>query len=109
MTKTSRSALMTAAGVAGTCVIAGTGGRAFIAPRAGQAQVASTGQRDAVMSEGPSGTTGALYATGAVALAVAAASRPAMSARVSRQKAVVRSAEAEVKEVPVFDPSVQLG
>merc|ERR1711920_255105 len=32
-----------------------------------------------------------------------------MSARASRQKAVVRSAEAEVKEVPVFDPSVQLG
>merc|ERR1719382_83909 len=44
-------------------------------------------------NEGPSGTMGAWCATGAVALAVAAASRPAMTARASRQKAVVRSAE----------------
>merc|ERR1719356_722739 len=79
--------------------------------------------------EGPSSSVGAVCATGAVALAVAAASRPAMSARVSRQKAIVRNAEpasaaagmgsltkggkegvAGTAEASAsFDPAVQLG
>merc|ERR1719382_648080 len=81
----------------------------------GHAPVASNVQPTAQTSERLSGTAGALCATGAVAIAAAAASRPAMTVRSSRQKSIVRGAEpasaaaAEVKELPVFDPAMQLG
>jgi len=102
---------VTAAGVAGTCIIAGTTSRAFIAPRVSQAPVASAELPGAASSDGPSSTVGAFYATGAVGLAIAAAGRSGVSARSGRRNLHTRSAEpaSAAEAPPPFNPAVQVG